>query len=287
MRLILIFAVLMIGTRSSLAQKMDTLKLKEEVSNLKAFSKKLFLKILFEKDQAFRGKQTNDSIDLQNLISISYFINDYGYPTRREYGKYSSVPMLIWIHNKYSAIDQLTFPIILKGYLEGEIRESELRNYYLRRLYNNKIDDENYKNILLKELFEICEVRLDDKISVWKILKEKAKIDSLNGLEVLNETLWKTEDIHKSYKLNDENIDIEVKGQKIKIIQKKNGNIFVLNVNEDHSGEIRELQEISSRKYKYKDQKTEKYFEFFDDKILYKDSNRTIREYKSITWKEE
>ena len=282
MGLKLILAVLIIfGSSDLFAQKVDTLKLKEEVVNLKPFNRKAFLKNIYEKDQNYRGKQANDSLDFQNLILISYFINEYGYPSKMEYGEYSITPKLVWIHNKYITIDRVTFSIIFNGYLEGEIREKELRGD-LKRLYHYKIDDENYKHIPIKELLEICEISFNKKILIEKIFEEKEKIDRLDQLEVKKETLWKVDDNYKSYNLNGENIEIEFKGQEIKIIEKAGGRFFFFFFNEDKSGELRELEKISPTRYKYKGQKTERYFEFYEDKILYKDDYQTIREYKSI-----
>ena len=282
MKLLLAFIVV-ISVSHINAQHIDTLKLKEEVSSLKGFrAKKSYLKSMYEKDQLFRGKQTNDSIDFQHLISISYFINLYGYPTKLDFGKYSSVPWLIWIHNKYQAIDRISFPIILKGYFKGEIKEQELRTYYLRGLYNYRKDDEGFKEIPLKELFEICEVSLGNAISIKEILDKKNEIDSFNKLEIITETIWKAENTYKIHDYNGEKIKVEHKGDKFKIIHKANGKTYLLKIFDDNSGEPVELEKIAPNRYKYRHQETDKYYEFYDNKTLFRDELRLIKEYKKV-----
>lgn len=264
-------------------QNIDTFQLKSEVLEIKGLeSQKLFLKKIFEEDQKYRGKMTKEKLDFQHLISIAYFINQYGYPTKAVYGKYSSTPSLVWIHNKYQEIDQITFPIILKGFLEKEITEFDLRNYYLRGIYSYKFDSQSIKNIPLKKLFEICDLNLEEKISINKLLAAKSRIDSCNNLKVVRETLWKAKDSYKTFELNGNKIERKYEGETIKIIYKIDDSIHLLNVYDDNSGEPRELEKIAENKYKYKGQKTDKYFLFSKDRILFKTDIETIKEYKKL-----
>ena len=276
-----ILFISIIGLSPLKAQQIDTLELKKEVLSLKTpSSKKDYLKRLYKADQMYRGKQTNDSLDYLHLISISFFINEYGYPQEHDFGKYASAPRLIWIHNPHRQLDRICFPIILKGFLSRALEEKELRTYYLRGLYHDKFDDENYETVSLKELFTICEVNLDDKISIEKILTAKTEIDNFNQLKIVSESAWKAEDSFKTYTLNGQDIVERYEGETIKIIEKADGKVYLLKIYNDNSGESRELTAIGLNKYKLKGQQTDKYFEVLEDRVFHKDRRGLIKEYK-------
>lgn len=263
------------------AQQVDTLSLKKQVSDLYSFESQYdFLKNLYELDQANRGKNTNESLDFEHLILISYYINEFGYPTKRDFDRLSSIPALIWIHIHYRELKKISFPIILQGFLKGEIKESELRYYYLRGLYNYKFDDENFKTIPLSKLFEICELSLESKILIEDIIDIKHKVDSAYSIKKLYETRWKAEGDLGIYELDGEKFQVKKDGEMIGIIHSVDGKFFHYRIHDDNSGEWRELEKVTSNKYKYKHQETDKYFEFLDDRILFRDKLKVIKQYE-------
>ena len=216
------------------------------------------------------------------MISISYYINEFGYPKRRDFGKHSSVAWLVWIHNPHRELKRRTFQIILQGYLSGEIDESEVRSYFLRGLYTHKFDDNNYNTIALKDLFKICEVDVTEKISIKGILDAKDSIQNFEQIKTISESVWKSKDQRIVYEVNGEEFSRIDEGQKVKIFQKENGKMYLLKVHDDHSGEPIELEELAQNRYKFKVQDTEKYFIFFEDKISYMNGDILIKEYLKL-----
>ena len=266
------------------AQLIDTIDLKREVMELLDHTKRhKFLTEIYEIDQKYRGNKTNEIVDFKNLISISYYINEYGYPKKQDFPNYANVPSLIWVHNKYVAIDKISFPILLKGFLNGEIPENEIRNYYLRGLYNLKYDDDGYRTIPLKELFDICEVSTEEDVSIIKLLENKIKEDQKNDLSNSKVSNWKSDDTKYFYGLNGQKIERQIVGQQIKFIEKDNGKIYFLRVYLDNSGDLIELEKITKNKYKIKNKKTDRYFEIKEHTILYKEKNEIIDVYISIS----
>ena len=284
MKKAILFILAFAGTTMTSAQSIDTLAIKAEVAAIKTFEDQVqFIYDIYWKDQTHRGAETNDSIDLRNLIAISYFINAHGYPKLEDHGRTAAAPSLIWTHNKYDAIDRITFPIIRCGFLSGEIREKDLRLNYLRGLYHRKYDNNNYRTLPLKELFTICEVNLDSLISVKKILEAKAQIDSFNRIPIAEQTLWKSKDRIDRYTLASGEVkERTIAGEKIRIFTKADGKIYLQNEHIDRSGEPRELEQIAPDRYKYKGQETNKFFAILDDRVLFGDSLLVFRSYDKI-----
>lgn len=283
MKLTPILILLLLGVLALNAQKIDTLKLKNEVINLKTFEdKKNFLQTIYETDQNNRLTDADKSIDYKHLISISYFINAFGYPNRKEFGRCASAPWLIWVHNSYRELNRATFPIILKGFQDQYIDEGDLRTYYLELLYKERFDDERHLTIPLKKLFRICEVETGDKISINNILEAKANIDRFNQLEIVEESNWQSGDVFRTILIDGEEVKKKRPGDVISFFEKENGKIYLLRVYEDDSGEPRELEKIAPNKYKFKSQKTDKYFEILEDRILFKNQTEILKEFKNI-----
>ena len=161
--------------------KIDTIKAKIRIQNLNDIkSHKDFWKNIEYIDQFYRGSKAVDSIDANNIILVSYYLNKFGYPERSLLGNPSSIISMVWIHSKYSSINKLTFPIILQGYLKKEITEKDLRTYYIRNLYLEKFNDNGFRFKPLKELFQALEVNVEKKINIKKIVEE---LDYYNNLK--------------------------------------------------------------------------------------------------------
>lgn len=172
----IVFSINLYGQNESERFKwfmIDTIKAKLYIQNLHDIeSHKAFWKNIEFKDQFYRGGKAVDSIDANNIVLVSYYLNKFGYPQKSLFGNSSSIINIVWIHSKYSSIDKLTFPIILQGYLKKEITEQALRTNYLRKLYLEKFDNNGYLLKPLKELFKVLELNVAKKISIKKIVKE-------------------------------------------------------------------------------------------------------------------
>ena len=219
MRIAFVITIVLISSVGINAQLIDTIHLKKEVMSLSNHMKRHeFLKNIYEIDQKYRGQATNENIDFQNLISISYYVNKYGHPKKKDFSKYAKVPSLVWIHNRYTEIDRISFPIILKGFLNGEIPESEIRNYFLRGMYHLKYDDEGFKTHSFFELFEICQVKTDETISIKNLIATKIIVEEKNNLTDAKVSNWKSDDGHRFYYVDSQKIERFISGQKIRII---------------------------------------------------------------------
>jgi len=276
---VLLFTIL--SCSLSCAQAIDTLALKTEIENLKTGKdRKAFLQKTLDEDQKYRGNETNDSLDYEHLISVSYYFNKFGYPTKKDFGESAKAMWLVWVHNSFKEPDRLSFPLIRKGFIIGEIEQLDLRSYFLRQFY--KFDDERYLTMPIKELLASCEVEVNDKISIKQIVEAKAKIDSLDKIKVVATSHWKADDILKTYDVNGEQVSITHDGALIRIVEKENGKFYLLQLlHKDYEGRPTELTKIASSKFRYK-HKTESgnYFEFLKDRILYKNKTEILHEYK-------
>ena len=123
------FMLFCLGSRCQI----DTSELKMKVMELKCPEDHYnFWKRLNQRDQQFRNIRTSHLIDFENLVSASYYLNEYGYP---------SLPIgrrtisLIWVHCSLPELKQEAFPLIHCGLIEEEVSEKIIRIYYLRNFY--------------------------------------------------------------------------------------------------------------------------------------------------------
>jgi hypothetical protein len=166
-------------TFSSATAQVDTLALFNEVNGLITVDdhREYFIQ-LRHRDQSLRANNTSKINDLRNLVSVSYYINIHGYPDPDAYGQSSSIISIVWIHNSYPAIDKYTFPIILEG-LKGEyIAEKEIRQYYLRSLYNRKHTDDLLQTKDLDAVYKDLDLNTSNRINISKILEAYNKSEA-------------------------------------------------------------------------------------------------------------
>ena len=165
----LVFFILL-GT-SSLYAQVDTTALKLEVDTINGNKdKKLFWEKIRHRDQTFRGNKYSVINDLENLISVSYYLNKFGYPIKNVDCEESSIISIVWVHNSFPEVEQVSFPIILQGFQTKQITESDLRSYYLRNLYNRQFNDQLYVQKSLSEIFKELNLNIQAKIDINQIL---------------------------------------------------------------------------------------------------------------------
>lgn len=279
-RIFLGFLILSFSMGISSAQEIDTLALKAEVENLKTGkSKKAFLRKILDEDQKYRGNSTNDTLDFLHLISVSYYFNEYGFPKKKDFGDAADAMWLVYAHSKWKETSRISFPLILKGFLIGEIKQSDIRNYFSSRFH--KFDDYRFKTMSIKALLESCEVELGDKISIKNLIKAKTQIDSLESIKIVNRSNWKTDPISNTYEVNGEQLVQNFDPQLITIIERVDGRLFLIeNIYKDYLPAPTELINISGNRYRYKHKTaSDHYFEFLEGKILYKNKTETLQVY--------
>lgn len=219
MSLALFFLFLLNGT--SLFSQVDTTALKLEVDSIETFEDKrnYWIKIR-QRDQSFRGPKYSVINDLENLISVSYYLNKFGYPIRDIDCEESEIISMVWIHNNQPKVKRISFPILLHGFQAKEIKEGDLRSYYLRNLYSRKFNDQLYLDKSLSEIFKELELNIVPKIDINQILE--AYNDSQNFLEENHEIIGQWQIKNSSW-------------EEVKIFKTNTGDYYLHNIYQDGS----------------------------------------------------
>jgi len=238
-----------------------------------------FIQSIYDKDQEFRGRHTIESLDFRNLVSISYFLNEYGYPISQEYGRASKAPWLIWVHNSYPSFKKITFPLIFRAFLREEISEGDLRTYHLKNLYRDKFDDEGNRTLPLDELFLLCEVSTEPKISLKELIAAKEKIEREKIVKISRISYWQSENSEKVIERGGKKYLTGSSGQRVQLVKKENGKWYLRRPSVDNSHYEKQLEEIAPNKFKYKGKQTDKYFEVLKDRMQYRNSLEVFKEY--------
>lgn len=257
----------------------DTLLYKKQIESLKDHASiQAYLDTIFKRDQTYRGDDAVNLFDLENLISISYFVNIHGYPSIEEYGDASSIaPRMIWVHNSFRELRRLSFPLILKGFESGQISEENLRTYYLRTLYSDRFDDDKNKVIPLPELFELLELNTSDTISIEALIISMAEIRKFNSQPKKEVLTWHGAEKGKWATVNGERKWLTYKTNPVEFVTYENCKMYYQLISVDNSYQPHELQKIGDRKYKLRNQQTDKYFEIDGDgNLLYRNEDEVF-----------
>lgn len=277
------FLFLFVAFYSSSAQ-IDTARLRQEIDALHDNAAiQAYLTKINKKDQKYRGEQTSLTIDFENLISISYFLNKFPYPKEEQYGNSAKAPRYIWVHVPFESLDRISFPLVLKAFKANEIDEKLLRDYFLRRLYEYKFDDDKLNDTPLDRLFSLLELNTSDQIPIRELVIEIEKIKSLRNQA--KKEVWKWHDAEKSKTItaNGERVPISYKTPPVEIFTLENCAVYFRKVILDNSYEPKELIKIGTDKYKFKDRQTDKYFEIDESgNLLYRNATEIFDEHKKI-----
>lgn len=279
---ILLFFIMFTGIKA--VSQPDTMIYKKQIENLTDHASiQMYLDTIFKRDTNYRGNEAITLLDLENLISISYYFNAYGYPAEEEYGFASIAPRSIWIHNSYLGLRRLTFPIILKAFQSGQISEALLRSYYLKHLYIERFEDDEINEIALPELFKLLELNTSDVISIEALIsymEERRTFNSQPKKEVLR---WYGEELSKWAIENGERKWWTTRGAPVEIITLQNCKIYFRMDCVDHSAEPYELMKIGEKKFKFKNRQTDRYFEIDPEgNLLYRNAEEVFDLYKKI-----
>ena len=226
------FIIILAASLSSVAysQKIDTAQIKKHINSLNAGDGTLTaLHKVIEEDQKFRGSQTNDSLDLLHLIWFTYFVDKFGYPSKNIFGNDAFAASIIWIHN-HRKLRIISFPIILKGFLSGQIKEKDLRDYYLRAIYTYKFEDDGYLHIPLKELFDKLELNTSNNISVEELLRVADEINEFKNQPRETIGVWECEGNSKTYDYQGQKVNVKFESERAEIYKIPNGKIFLIDI---------------------------------------------------------
>ncbi len=263
----------------------DTLLYKRQIESLTDHvSIQAYLDTIFKRDQTFRGDKAVNLFDLENLISISYFVNKYGYPSIEDYGDNSSrAPRFIWVHNTFRELQRLSFPLILKGFESGQISEETLRTNLLRTLYAERFDDDKNKVIPLPELFELLDLNTSSTISIEALIISMEEIRKFNSQPKKEVMTWNGAEKGKWATVNGERKWLTYKTDPVEFVTYENCKMYYQLIGVDHSFQPHELQKIGDRKFKLKNQQTDKYFEIDDDgNLLYRNKDEVFDFHKKL-----
>lgn len=266
------------------AQQIDTLALKKEIDalhNLESIQQ--YLDRIYEEDQQYRGAQSIDSLDYRHLLSMSYFVNKFGYPKSQQFGRSAYAAWLIWVHTRHHALARSSFPIILKGFLSNELPASELRSYYLASLYHEKFDDNAHLELPLKTLFERCEVVTADQIDISRMVAEKQAINAFEQLPIRRADYYQADGSSRNYELNGHTIPVRFDGEQLKLFQLEDGRIFLLVVTIDGSAEPRELMETPDGRFVIKNRQSNKYYRIQGEELLLFADEALLKRYPKIS----
>jgi len=231
--------------------QIDTLAISTQLNSFKTSKDhKQFWKTINRHDQSYRGRESVDSNDLRNIVKSSMYYNKFGYPTIETAGKESSIINYVWIHNSIPKIDELTFSIILKGYLDRSISEDDFRNYYVRSFYSRKFYGEGYKTESIKNILNKLELELLVKIDIDQILLEFNEGKSFLEDEHEEYGLWTTEITYDTLYYNEQPIINEIVPDPIRIFIDSKGEYYLQYLYEDQSYYPRKIIYSNSNTFK-------------------------------------
>ena len=264
------------------AQQIDTAQLKKQIDNLAdAPQIQRYLDRLLEEDQKFRGAMENDSLDARHLLSISYFVNKFGYPSSKIYGRGASAPWVIWVHND-RRLRILSFPIILKGFLAGQFKEKDLRDYYLRTIYTYRFDDEGHLTLPLKELFAKLELNTTERVPIDRLY---LRLQEKRAFEQAPRTLigkWKTDGKSKTYDLKGKDVTVNFEGETAIIFTLPDGRLFFQHYSSAGKFEVAPVQQAAANKYVFSERQTDKYLWIEGSSLILKNDQESFAQYTKV-----
>lgn len=150
----------------------DTLRIELEIMSIKDRDDHLkFWDNIYELDQKYRGSQTVDSIDFDNLLRVCMYFNRFGYPEKNWAGEKCHIISYVWIHNPTPKVSQYAFPIVFNGYLNKIFEDKTLRSYFLRVPYNRKYADNKHLSDPLGEVLKKLEMNISPRIDIQLLIE--------------------------------------------------------------------------------------------------------------------
>ena len=281
---LLIFVSIILLTSCVAQSQIDTLRLKNQVDRLNnKDSIQAYLNHILQEDQHYRGDLTNLSMDIEHLISLSYFINKFTFPTEEIFGPPARALRFVWTHVPFLSLKKFSFPLIHSAFLTGHISENDLRTYYLKRLYEDEFDDEKNLSLPIDSLFVLLKLNTTSRIPIHILLLEAEKIKDLRSMSKKETWKWSGSVKSKVVTANGNRVLMTSTDSPVEIFTLENCNIYFRKLHSDNSYEPKELVKIGEGKYKIKNQQTNKYFEIKENgNLIYTDGFDIIYEYRKL-----
>ena len=282
MKLILI--ILSLSSPCIAISQPDTLQLKSQVpATTEYYSHKDFWRHLDYRDQELRKSPNIEKIDEENLISLIYYFNKFGYPDVKRLGEHAGIVGGVWGHNRYSKINQYTFPIIMAGYKAGAIDESAYRDYYLRSIYQLKFDGDRYKTAPVDSLYSILGIKEAAHLSVDSILLLLAEFHQVRSDSHRIIGRWIVFTPADTFLFNGKTMVKKAERIKVKIYESSGGKYYLAYETIDNAVEPLEIMpsETSLKKFIITGKETSRHYllEAKGDLILTDDEGRVYKRY--------
>lgn len=246
----------------------DTIALKSQVDNIYTEkSHKDFWDFIYDRDQNMFQSDRIEEINIENLILVSYYFNKFGYPDVSVLGDKSKIINMVWVHNKYYEIKKLTYPILLQGYLKKAISEFNLREYYLRILYQRYFDDHGHMTKPLSQIYKELEPNLSNQINVQKIVQTYVENEKYFGQKKVLIGTWKSEDLNYNGTLNGNPYSHNIPGNQVTVYQMPDGKYFFEPLFDGQSHDPIELKAInnSDLAFQFEQWQTPKYYQIAEN----------------------
>jgi len=268
----------------------DTLYIKAQVDDI--YTEKNhrdFWESMFDRDQHMMNSPRIGQINIENLFLVSYYLNKFGYPDQEVLGEKATISRMVWVHNKYDEIKKITFPIILQGYLHKTISEFNLRDYYLRILYQRYFEDHGNWTKPLSQIYKELKPNLTNSISLSAVYQTYANLEKYFSQDKLSLGVWKSEDTPYHGELNGSPISYSLSGARVTIYQMPDGKYFFEALYENQSVEPQEIIPLDDLQLTFKFGKLQsgKVFRItMEGDLIYQDENgQKINVYHSVSKK--
>ena len=228
-------------------------------------------------------RKTKEETNQENLILVSYYINNFGYPERKVLGRESSILNYVWVHTTCYKVKALTFPIILQGYLTQNIPEKDLREYFLQSSYRRRFEDSDHLTKPLGTIFTELELKVSKKININDLVMALDSCNDFLNMEKQVIGTWSTRNIVHKYVLNGKQIVHEKKGDKVMMFQLGDGRMFLSHIYSNTPFDPIELMFIDDgmKKFKEKNKVTSRYYQINSngDLIYYFEDGKVRNEF--------
>lgn len=243
--------------------QLDTTSLKKRVTSINTAREHFeFWEYIHNRDQELRRSSAILQIDQENLIQVAYYLNLFGYPDPAIAGKKSSIINYVWIHNRSFELKKITFPIIHQAYLSQTINEKDLREYFLRVLYQRYFDDGGNYSRPLGTIFKELEVNLSGRINIPELMDMLVNYNKF--IEEKKDTIgiWRSANYLDTFLVANKKIIKKIQGNTAMIYKSEDHKIYFMNVYKDSSYDPAELVEVNDKgTYRNKERVTTDYYQ--------------------------
>ena len=228
------------------------------------------------RDQELRISPNIEQIDEENLAAVVYYFNRFGYPNFKKYGDHAKIVQGVWGHNRYSKINRYTFPIILAGYKAGAIPEPAFREYYLRIMYQLRLDGYDYKTKSLDYLQNLLGLKEAEHISIDTIMNMLREYKQIRSDTQVILGRWYAITPADTFYFEGKKLVKEDERHKVILYATTNGKYYILQESFANAKEPVELSPVDQQMTKFKivGKESSKYYKIAENKdLIYTNDN--------------